>query len=89
MILNHIHGCILVYSTNAKYTFESLSEAIHTFQTNSIDFNKIPIILIGNKLDDFENKEVSREEAQSFENNNGHFSFYETSAKENIMLMKA
>ena len=73
---------IMVYAINNRGSFEALNvfyEQLVTFRTSS----DVPLILVGNKLDMEQSRQVSREEgmkvAKSF-----NAEFYETSAKKDM-----
>ena len=83
-------GVILMYDiTNAK-TLNWLSECIQMIK-NVLDYDP-PILLVGNKLDLEENREVSKEQVKNFKENNDISSSMEISLKsgENVnkMFMK-
>ena len=54
---------ILVYSITDKSSFENLGEWISELKKNGADYNKI--ILLGNKVDDEKNRDVSFEEGKN------------------------
>jgi len=72
-----IQGIILMYDITQRSSFERLPKWVQLI--NETTFN-IPIVLIGNKIDDEEeNRIVSTEEGKDFANQNGYL-FYEASA---------
>ena len=72
-----IQGIILMYDITQRSSFERLPKWVQLI--NETTFN-IPVILIGNKIDDEEeNRIVSTEEGKDFANQNGYL-FYEASA---------
>ena len=77
-VIKTVDGLIIVYSIASKKTFENLDNWIK--QLNEItDLSKKPVIIVGNKSDLNENREVSYEEGKKFAENHG-YNFYETSA---------
>ena len=76
-------GLILVYSINNKKSFENCEEWLNEINRNNI--KNIPIILIGNKCDLEEEREVNKEEGLNYANKNG-FKFFECSAKKKINI---
>ena len=73
-------GIILVYDVNNLETFENLKYWLQSINLNLGENTDIKKIIIGNKID--LNREVSREEAEKFAQQNG-VAYFETSAKEN------
>ena len=72
-----IQGIILMYDITQRSSFERLPKWVQLI--NETTFN-IPVILIGNKIDDEEeNRIVSTEEGKDFANQNGYL-FNEASA---------
>ena len=72
--------CILVYDITNKASFEELDYWLKTVEDR---LGKKPLLaVVGNKLDLFENEEVSEEEGENYSNKIGAF-FQRTSAKEN------
>ena len=72
-------GILLMYDVTQRKTFESI-----TYWVKSIKETKgenFPVVLIGNKCDLKEQKEISREEGESEAEKNG-FLFFETSNKD-------
>ena len=78
-------GIVLVYAINKKETFETLNQWIE--QINNADKSK-PIILVGNKCDLSESREVTYEEGEKYASEHG-FHFYECSAKNGDNIDKA
>ena len=80
LIPNYIRGSsliFLVFDISRKESFEHLNEWI-TFITNIENGN---IIIIGNKIDLQENREIKKEEAEKFCQEN-KYDYFEVSAKE-------
>ena len=82
---------IIVYSIEKKESFKDIDMWIKELKVNSSP--DIKIILIGNKSDLIDKREVSYEEGKKFQDDFGFIDFFETSAKtgENIknMFIKA
>ena len=85
--LKNVEGLILVYSITSKYSFEKLYIWLDIIK-EAIDISKIPIIIVGNKADLVESREVSYEEGEIFAKNYG-FHFYEVSAKTGMNVKEA
>ena len=75
---------VLVYAINDRNSFNALDKWLLKISEAS-DISKKPIIVIGNKSDLDDKRQVSYEEGENFAKNKG-YNFYETSAKtgENI-----
>ena len=75
---------VLVYAINDRNSFNALDRWLLKISEAS-DISKKPIIVIGNKSDLDDKRQVSYEEGENFAKNKG-YNFYETSAKtgENI-----
>ncbi len=78
MYYNQAKGCLLVYDVTNPASFKSLPEWIKEIEENA---GKIPILLIGNKVDLTAERKVPSTEAQKFAQKNG-FLFFESSAKD-------
>ena len=78
---------ILVYSIDQKDSFQNLDLWIKELKLNNSPDTKL--VLVGNKLDLENQREVSFEEGKKFSNDYGFIDFFETSAKtgENINKM--
>ena len=72
------HGVILVYDVTNKDSFDYLQNWKKEIEENCKE--NVVVMLIGNKLDLVEDKEVSEENGKGFAKDNGYF-FLETSAK--------
>lgn len=71
---------ILVYSIDSRESFEGLNYWLNEIRTNSQ--KDVKLILVGNKSDLDEFREVTYEEGKSFSESQGFNYFLETSAKE-------
>jgi len=77
LYFQRVQGIILMYDITKRESFEGLGSWTKLIFDN---LDNIPIVLIGNKLDDAEqNRIVREEEGKSFANEN-NFLFFETSA---------
>jgi Ras-related protein Rab-2A len=78
---------IIVYAINKKETFKDLGLWIKELKLNNSPDTKI--ILVGNKLDLQNDRQITYEEGQQFADDYGFIDFFETSAKtgENIKKM--
>ncbi|EAN30507.2 Ras-related protein rab7 [Theileria parva strain Muguga] len=84
-------GCMLVYDTTNQKTFESIeswkSEFLIQIDPKSPD--TFPFALVGNKIDDTENKKVSTNKALSWCKANNDIPLFETSAKTSLNVANA
>ena len=74
-----VDGLILVYSITNKETFKNLDTWMNSVK-NIADLSSKPVIILGNKCDLNENRQVTYEEGENYAKNLGYH-FYETSAK--------
>ena len=77
-------GIILIYDLTSKKTFYSINNWINGIK-EAIDINKIGIVLVGNKSDCNDKRQVNFEEGDNLAKEKG-FPFFETSVKENINI---
>jgi small GTP-binding protein len=78
---------ILVYSINNKDSFRDIDLWVKELKSNNSPDTKL--ILVGNKLDLQDKREISYEEGKKFAKDFGFIDFFETSAKtgENVQTM--
>ena len=77
LFFQKVQGIILMYDITNRDSYEDLPKWVQLIEENAYN---IPVILIGNKLDDEdENRIVKTQEGENFANDNG-FLFYESSA---------
>ena len=80
------HGILLIYDITNKNSFNNLQDWLEVIENNA---NKNVLkILIGNKNDLEEDRQIKTEEGQSFANRN-NMQFIETSAKTNTNVTDA
>ena len=77
---------IIVYSIDSKKSFNNINEWIKDIRMNCIP--DVRIVLIGNKKDLEDKRQVSYEEAKKFKDENQLFYFEETSAKTGVNVKK-
>ena len=80
------HGILLLYDVTNKDSFKNLENWLIEIEKNSSD--KVLKILVGNKCDLTEDREISEEEGKAFALRNG-MEFMETSAKMNTNVSEA
>ena len=80
------HGILLIYDVNNRDSFKSLEIWLEEIEKNAI--KNVSKILIGNKNDLPDEKEVKTEEGEAFAKKNG-MQFIETSCKMNINVTEA
>ena len=74
-------GVMLTYDITNTESFENLKFWINSIKTNLGEKNIIiPIIIVGNKLDKEDMRDITREEAEKFAKEN-KYKYFETSAK--------
>jgi len=80
------HGIILIYDVTTRKTFDNVRKWIDTIKEEVSD--KVNVILVGNKIDNNDNRKVTTEEGQEIANEY-KLPFYETSAKTGDNINKA
>ena len=80
------HGILLLYDVTNKDSFKNLENWLIEIEKNSSD--KVLKILVGNKCDLSDDREIQTEEGQAFAVRNG-MEFMETSAKMNTNVSEA
>lgn len=80
------HGAILVYDISSYYSYMGIPQWLNSIRRHADE--KIYILLVGNKSDLEEYREVAREEAQAYAVENG-MDFVETSALDGTGLETA
>jgi len=87
-------ACILVYDISDKESFDALSEWVERFlqgvgmENQEAKDTGLIFVVVGNKKDMTENRQVDSNTAQGFCNRHG-FQFYETSAKTGFQVSDA
>ena len=80
-------GCLVIYDITDKKSFEIVDKWIESIY-NLKDYKKFPVILIGNKSDLKDEREVSYKEGENFAKKY-NIKFFECSAKEGINVKEA
>ena len=78
-VIKNSDAVILVYAIDDRNSFNALDQWLIKLN-DTIDISKKPIMIIGNKSDELEKRQVTYEEGKKFAEDRG-FHFYETSAK--------
>ena len=73
-------GYVLIYNITARTSFDQVHVFLDQIKRVKDTQEEIPIVLVGNKCDLEERREVSTSEGQQFAKNGG-LSFFEASAK--------
>lgn len=81
------HGMIVTCAVDSRKTFNNLRNWIYSIRENNINDN-LPIVLVGNKCDLTENREIKQEELVCLAKEWG-VECYETSAKEGTNVDEA
>jgi len=83
--------CVVVFDITNSKSFDSLetwkSEFIN--QGGIKDPERFPFVVVGNKCDRETDRKVSRSKAENWCQNNGNYSYFETSAKDDIAVVDA
>lgn len=72
---------------NSLYQLEDFFQRVEYEKDQPL--HTIPCLLVGNKSDDFDGRQVTREEVTAFARKYGHMSYIETSAKLNKNVSQA
>ncbi|CAH0047073.1 unnamed protein product [Clonostachys solani] len=85
------HCCVLMYDINNEKSFQSLKNWLKGCYDAcfNLEIDNFPVILLGNKTDDGENRQVTPEQALQFCAENGDIPYFETSAKDATNLHEA
>ena len=83
MQYNRTNGILIGFALNDRKTFESISYWVEQIFTNRGNSSEIGLVLFGNKCDDKDNIEVTKEEINDIQTKY-KLQYFETSAKENI-----
>ena len=86
-VIKTVEGLVLVYSITNQLTFQNLETWLKQLQ-DVTDISKKPIIIVGNKSDLIDSREVSYEEGEKFAKEHG-YKFFETSAKNGTNVQEA
>ncbi len=78
--LRNAEGVILVYDLTSTESFESLKFWIESIKNNLGNDEPIPIIIIGNKIDLEDARQINKSVAEKFAKDN-NYKYFETSAK--------
>ena len=85
-IIKKVHGIIIMYDITDILSFDSIREIIESI--NEEKGKDFPMILIGNKIDLENEREIKKEEAEELAEKYG-MEFFEISNKEGIKIEKA
>ena len=83
--------CILTYDITQENTFKSINEWKHEFQdciSSREGRVSIPFVLVGNKIDHINAREVSSDKAKKWCKDNDDIPFFETSAKDGTSVQE-
>ena len=86
-VIKTVDGLVLVYSITSKESFRNLESWMKSLK-NIADLSKKPIIIVGNKCDLQDMRQVTYEEGKQYATKLGYH-FYETSAKTGENLKEA
>jgi Ras-related protein Rab-7A len=83
--------CALVFDVNDEKTFENVNSWKEEFllKAGIEDPQNFPFVLLGNKIDVENGRQVSKKRALKFCEDNGNIQYFETSAKEGIGVSNA
>lgn len=74
------HGILFLYDITNRGSFEFRDDIAEINKMNGIE-NEVPLFLIGNKIDDEDRRQVSRDEGKRMADTYAMLGFWETSAK--------
>ena len=77
--LRNAEGVVIVFDVTSQDSFDNVKGWINSIKSN-IGENVIPIIIVGNKIDMENMREISKEDGNKTASENG-FKYFETSAK--------
>ena len=77
--LRNAEGVVIVFDVTSQESFDNVKGWINSIKSN-IGENVIPIIIVGNKIDMENMREISKEDGNKTASENG-FKYFETSAK--------
>jgi small GTP-binding protein len=78
-VIKNVEGLILTYSIINRESFQNMDSWLQKLNDAS-DLSKKPVIIVGNKIDLEEKRQVTTEEGEEFAKNHG-YNFFEVSAK--------
>ena len=85
-LIKKAHGIIIMYDITNKSSFDSIPEILKDIKGEK--GNDFPMILIGNKIDLEQDREIKKEEGKDLASKNG-IEFFEISNKEGINVQEA
>jgi len=80
------NGIVLTFALDTRSSFLNLKKWLNSIKDNTSE--EIPLIIMANKIDLIENREIPEEEIIQ-KANELNVEYFETSAKENIMIDEA
>ena len=85
--LRNAEGVVIVFDVTSQESFDNVKGWINSIKSN-IGENVIPIIIVGNKIDMENMREISKEDGKKIASEND-FKYFETSAKTGIGVDEA
>ena len=85
-LIKKAHGIIIMYDITNKSSFNSIPEILKDIKEEK--GNDFPMILIGNKIDLEQDREIKKEQGEDLASKNG-IEFFEISNKEGINIQEA
>ena len=85
-LIKKAHGIIIMYDITNKSSFDSIPDIIKNIKEEKGDY--FPMILIGNKKDLEQDREIKKEEGEELASKNG-IEYFEISNKEGINIQEA
>lgn len=82
--------CVLVFDLTDRNSFKNIDKWKRLFfeHCNVKDEEHFPIVLIGNKVDMVQGREVTENEAKAWQEKGRNIAYYETSAKNSVNVEK-
>ena len=85
-MIKKAHGIIIMYDITDKSSFDSVPEILNNIK--ELKGNDFPMILLGNKIDREEERQISKEEGEKLAREN-EIDFYEISNKDGTNVQEA
>ena len=88
IFLYDIDGILLLFDVTLKNDFENLYNCLDLIKSY-FDLETFPVLLIANKIDLFERREVEEEDIKRFQKDNHLIGYFEVSCMENINIKES
>ncbi len=85
-MIKNANGIILMYDITKRKSFDSINEWIESVK--NVKGSNFPLILLGNKIDEEDQREVDKNEGEKLANDN-NIDFFEISNKDGVNINEA